>query len=115
MTGVHTLAVTSADLHVGGADSWAVAPDEMKQHQGPELSGRMTEQAYLGPALLTPHGEGPYKSGSKHCLPHHTLASRPRLERMPTSGTQNEEEKNTGETNHPCSMERSYKIKILNL
>ena len=48
----------------------------------------MTEQPYLGSALLTPHGEGPYKSGSKHCLPHHTLASRPRLERMPSSGTQ---------------------------
>ena len=39
MTGVHTLAVTSTDLHVGGADSWAVASDEMSQHQGPELSG----------------------------------------------------------------------------
>ena len=83
MAGVDALEAASTDLHVGGADTWAVAPDEMKQHQGPELSGRMTEQAYLGPALLTPHGEGPYKSGSKHCLLHPNLASILRLERIP--------------------------------
>ena len=39
MAGVDALEAASTDLHVGGADTWAVAPDEMRQHQGPELSG----------------------------------------------------------------------------
>ena len=68
MAGVDALGAASTDLHVGDVGHMGRFSGDLRQHQKFEHRACMSEQPFLGPALLTPQGEGPYKFGLKHCL-----------------------------------------------